>query len=211
MTDDAVIMRRLMIDGDGTGDDRRLNMFLKGVSKWISSDMSEEDSQLTLDRLLTQLSQCELSMQKSRRACQMNVQQNSHYQKLYKYVSDKSDAVRAEIEQTKQELDAAKQVRRNRQEYDALAQLIQKHPDREKTQAELEALRQQLESLKNQEQSLDNKMHQRRVQFHAFLSCVHQLQELLDEEAEEAIAADAAQLQDVSNVTNDSQMSTSDM
>ena len=35
---EEVIRRRLMIDGDGTGDDRRLNMFLKNLTKWAMSD-----------------------------------------------------------------------------------------------------------------------------------------------------------------------------
>lgn len=39
-----VIRRRLLIDGDGTGDDRRLNVLLKTLIKWCnSSDESPEE------------------------------------------------------------------------------------------------------------------------------------------------------------------------
>lgn len=33
-----VIRRRLLIDGDGTGDDRRLNVLLKTMIKWFNSN-----------------------------------------------------------------------------------------------------------------------------------------------------------------------------
>lgn len=39
-----VIRRRLLIDGDGTGDDRRLNVLLKTLIKWCNStDEKHED------------------------------------------------------------------------------------------------------------------------------------------------------------------------
>lgn len=34
---EEIIKRRLLIDGDGTGDDRRLNMLLKQFLKWTFS------------------------------------------------------------------------------------------------------------------------------------------------------------------------------
>jgi THO complex subunit 7 len=38
-----VIRRRLLIDGDGTGDDRRLNLLLKSFIKWCNAPQSPED------------------------------------------------------------------------------------------------------------------------------------------------------------------------
>lgn len=32
-----VIRRRLLIDGDGTGDDRRLNVLVKSFIKWVNT------------------------------------------------------------------------------------------------------------------------------------------------------------------------------
>lgn len=43
MSDEEVIRRRLLVDGDGTGDDRRLNILFKTMLKWCNSteDMEE--------------------------------------------------------------------------------------------------------------------------------------------------------------------------
>lgn len=39
---EEVIRRRLLIDGDGTGDDRRLNVLLKTLIKWCNDDKPED-------------------------------------------------------------------------------------------------------------------------------------------------------------------------
>ena len=41
-SEEDVMKMRLLVDGDGTGDDRRLNMMLKAIIKWCNS---EEDAQ----------------------------------------------------------------------------------------------------------------------------------------------------------------------
>lgn len=41
---EEVIKRRLLIDGDGTGDDRRLNVLIKTFIKWVNSSDTPENS-----------------------------------------------------------------------------------------------------------------------------------------------------------------------
>lgn len=40
---EEVIKRRLLIDGDGTGDDRRLNLLVKSFIKWVNTNDSAEN------------------------------------------------------------------------------------------------------------------------------------------------------------------------
>lgn len=39
-----VIKRRLLIDGDGTGDDRRLNALLRSFIKWSNTNDTPENT-----------------------------------------------------------------------------------------------------------------------------------------------------------------------
>lgn len=39
---DEVIRKRLLIDGDGAGDDRRINLLVKSFIKWCNSGSQEE-------------------------------------------------------------------------------------------------------------------------------------------------------------------------
>lgn len=41
---ESVIKRRLLIDGDGTGDDRRLNVLLKSFIKWSNTKDTPENT-----------------------------------------------------------------------------------------------------------------------------------------------------------------------
>lgn len=43
-----VIRRRLLIDGDGTGDDRRLNVLLKTLIKWCNTTDEKPEDRLEL-------------------------------------------------------------------------------------------------------------------------------------------------------------------
>lgn len=40
---DEVIRKRLLIDGDGAGDDRRINVLLKSFIKWCHSNVTPEE------------------------------------------------------------------------------------------------------------------------------------------------------------------------
>lgn len=41
---ETVIQRRLLIDGDGTGDDRRLNVLLRSFIKWSNTSDTQENT-----------------------------------------------------------------------------------------------------------------------------------------------------------------------
>merc|ERR1712192_264108 len=92
---------------------------------------------------------------------------------------------KAEIEETKQELVEAKLVRKNRMEYDALAKVIQSHPDRDSSTTRLETVREELGQLEEREKQLQEKLETRKKQFHLLVSSIDQMQDLLAEDEEE--------------------------
>lgn len=140
-----MIRRRLLIDGDGTGDDRRINMLMKSFIKWINS--SDADSTLH-ERILSQLAQCEFAQRKSRLVSNMSREELENYEKLSKEIEVQIEEAKGDIESTKVELQDAKRVRKNRIEYDVLAKVINEQPDRLETDVKLATLRQELGSLK---------------------------------------------------------------
>jgi len=177
---------RLLVDGDGLGDDRRLNMLLKALVKWCSSENEDPSScEQSYQRMLTQLSSIEWSMAKSRQAEAMNIAEQKQYGKVHSKVEDGIVKARAEIEETKQELVEAKLVRKNRMEYDALAKVIQSHPDRDSSTTRLETVREELGQLEEREKQLQEKLETRKKQFHLLVSSIHQMQDLLAEDEEE--------------------------
>ncbi|XP_070164885.1 THO complex subunit 7 homolog [Polyergus mexicanus] len=184
MSDEEVIRRRLLIDGDGTGDDRRINMLLKSFIKWINS--SDVDNTLH-ERMLSQLAQCEFAQKKSRLVSNMSREELDSYEKLSKEIEIQIEEAKEDIEKTKIELQDAKRVRKNRIEYDVLAKVINEQPDRLKTDIKLATLQQELATLKEKSEQLEHKLEMRRKQFHVLISSIHSLQGMLDKSDEEII------------------------
>ncbi|NXH13617.1 THOC7 protein, partial [Bucco capensis] len=199
---DEVIRKRLLIDGDGAGDDRRINLLVKSFIKWCNSG-SQEEGYSQYQRMLSTLSQCEFSMGKTLLVYDMNLREMENYEKIYKdidffFLKENSIAAAHErISECKKQILQAKRIRKNRQEYDALAKVIQHHPDRHETLKQLEALGKELQQLSRIKENVEDKLELRRKQFHVLLSTIHELQQTLenDEKLSEAEESQEPQIE----------------
>ncbi|XP_070558274.1 THO complex subunit 7 homolog [Ptychodera flava] len=188
ITDDEIIRKRLLIDGDvGGGDDRRISSLLKTFTKWCQSSGSDEECTAAYQRMLSTISQCEFSMAKTQMVYDMNQREMTKYEQIYKDIEKSISDAHEKIASSKTELQEAKRIRKNRQEYDALAKVIQKHPDRQGTLKKLEELDRELNSLTDQKEALENKLEMRRKQFHVLITSIHELQRILDEDEKEEL------------------------
>uniref|UniRef100_A0A8C6QS85 THO complex subunit 7 homolog n=1 Tax=Nannospalax galili TaxID=1026970 RepID=A0A8C6QS85_NANGA len=164
MTDDE----HLLINGDGTGDDRRINLLVKSFIKWCNSGSQYQ-------HMLSTLSLCEFSM-----VYDMNLQEMENYEKIYKEIECSIAGAHEKIAECKKQILQAKRIWKNRQEYDAVAKVIQHHPDRHETLKELEALGKELAHLSHIKESVEAKLELRQKQFHVLLSTIHELQQTLE-------------------------------
>lgn len=102
-----------------------------------------------------------------------------------------------EIRQTKEELVKARIIRRNRMEYDAMAKVINKNPDRATQEKKIEDVQIDIEKLKAKEAALEDKLESRKKQFHVLIQSIHNLQALLNEDNEITLGAES--LEEVQN------------
>uniref|UniRef100_A0A674JDL8 THO complex subunit 7 n=1 Tax=Terrapene triunguis TaxID=2587831 RepID=A0A674JDL8_9SAUR len=130
--------------------------------------------------MLSTLSQCEFSMGKTLLVYDMNLREMENYEKIYKDIENSIAAAHEKIAECKKQILQAKRIRKNRQEYDALAKVIQHHPDRHETLKQLEALGKELQHLSHIKENVEDKLELRRKQFHVLLSTIHELQQTLE-------------------------------
>ncbi|XP_072145004.1 THO complex subunit 7 homolog isoform X3 [Dermacentor andersoni] len=184
VSEDEIIRRKLLIDGDGMGDDRRLNMLLKVFLKWCMTDddTEEENSKMVYERMLMTLAQCEFSISKSQHVLAMNDAEMKNYEQLYSEIEVGIANAQKNIVENKLELQKAKSIRKNKQEYDALAKVIAKQPDRRGMLSQLECLEKEIRSLQQSQQALDSRLEHRRRQFHVLLTSVCELGRILKDE-----------------------------
>uniref|UniRef100_A0A336K0Z9 CSON009943 protein n=1 Tax=Culicoides sonorensis TaxID=179676 RepID=A0A336K0Z9_CULSO len=190
MTDEDVIRRRLLIDADGTGDDRRLNVLMKSFIRWCNTTDTPENTEVMHDRMLAQIAQCEFVMKKSHFSSQIMTHELKNYEKISETIASGIENVKEQIDQNKENLLIAKQIRRNRMEYDSLAKIINQQPDRQNTIAKLNALKEELEQLEGKSANLEKKLEKRQKDFTVLMRAVVELQKELsdssgDEEEEE--------------------------
>ena len=69
-------------------------------------------------------------------------------------------------------------------EYDAMAKVINKNPDRDTQGIKIEEIKSEIEQLKVTEAALEDKLESRKKQFHVLVQSIHNLQALLDEDNE---------------------------
>ncbi|XP_069062617.1 THO complex subunit 7 isoform X3 [Pleurodeles waltl] len=131
-------------------------------------------------RMLATLSQCEFSMGKTLLVYDMNLREMENYEKIYTDIENSIAAAHEKIAECKKQILQAKRIRKNRQEYDALAKVIQNHPDRHETLKQLDALGKELQHLSHIKDSVEDKLELRRKQFHVLLSTIHELQQTLE-------------------------------
>jgi len=181
-SDDDVIRKRLLIDGDGGGDERRLNALMKLYIKWCNS--SETDNS-THQRMLSFLAQSEFAMTKASLVYEMNTRQMLKYQQLQEEIDQNVALAHSEIEKCKKDLAEARLIRKNRQEYDALASIVLQQPDRRQTESQITDLDKEIKEMKETEQQLIERLNLRKKQFHALMTSIHQLKSVLDEEKQQ--------------------------
>ncbi|XP_055920129.1 THO complex subunit 7 homolog [Eupeodes corollae] len=201
MSDEDVIKRRLLIDGDGTGDDRRLNILLKTFIKWCNTTDSQEN-QIFYDRLMAQLAQCSFVASKSEHTLKMINEELKNYESLSNNIESGIEIAKEDIETCKLNLMYARKVRKNREEYDSLARVINNEPDRANSEKELEALRGELASLQNKSKKLDRKLVTRQNKFKVLMQSIREMELSTLESStvkptEDAISKDVVEVMEV--------------
>ncbi|XP_040581370.1 THO complex subunit 7 homolog [Lepeophtheirus salmonis] len=187
-SEDDYMKTRLLIDGEGTGEDRRLNTLYKNILKWVDED--KNTSQSLYQRIMTQISYSEWSMKKSLLVESMNQEELQNYEDLVNAIGDGVLESKNDIQDSKMELKEAGQIRLNKLEYDALAKAISKYPSRDTCLTGLSTLQSELGQLRRIETQLDSKFDIRKKQFHVLLHSIGQLHELIEENAEETVNDD---------------------
>nr|CAH7750241.1 unnamed protein product [Callosobruchus chinensis] len=200
MSDEEVIKRRLIFDGDGTGDDRRFNVMLKQLTKWInSSDNTPDKHKHMYDMILAQLSSIEHSRRKAELVVRANNDQSGKYQQLHAEFEKQINDIKEGIAKQKVELENAKKVKQNRIQYDMLARSIEAEPPRKKTNDQLTQLQQELKALGEEKKKLVGMLDERKKQFYVLSTSANQLRMYLEEDKDAKDYSNGMEVIDVSN------------
>ena len=110
----------------------------------------------------------------------MNQLEEERYDSLATHVQEEIKGVQAEIIQLKEDLIQAREVRQHRQEYDAMATIIQKHPDRDTSENDIAALEERSKKVNGRITQVTEQLELRQKQSSVLVLAIQQLLETID-------------------------------
>lgn len=187
--DDEIIKKKLLIDGDGIGDDKRINLFLKNFIKWCDQRgpaVNEGDEQqqtvnyqeesLNYEKMMALTGQCEHALNKSIMIQEVNQLEMDYYDELALKIQDTIEQTHIKIEELKSLLENAKLVKKNKLIYDNHAEVIFQHPARQQTIKLIEQINSEIKRLNEIKQILDANFESKKSQFKVLLDNLNELE-----------------------------------
>ncbi|VDD96419.1 unnamed protein product [Enterobius vermicularis] len=156
MNDDCVV-RKLTADGDGAGDDKRFVTFISHLFK-ITRERDPAQIHNHVLWLKETLDAAEITMEKQVLLAAMNDKHIEEYRHLAEEIDKSVKESYERMREAKKDLLVAKGVRRNKEQYELLAGMIQQIPSREESTAKLIALKDELEELHERQRKLEYKV-----------------------------------------------------
>ncbi|KAJ8962282.1 hypothetical protein NQ318_018261 [Aromia moschata] len=182
MTDEQIIKRRLIFDGEGIGDDRRIYLLQKMIAKWIlTENASKEENEMMYNKILLQLSLLEHSRQKSEIIKLKNERQLQQYQKYENEIIKNEETIKNTINTSKLILTEVKCEKHQKLNYDMIVKDIVEQPSRVDTTALVKQHQLNISKMKDSQKRLKNEYALWRKHFSVLITSANQMCVLLDE------------------------------
>ncbi|KAF9086662.1 THO complex subunit 7 [Mortierella sp. AD031] len=178
---DNIIRTRLSVN------ERPLRRLTTRFQKWsgLLTTGTQQDIENGLQTLLLEISQFELGLSKSTLVQEMAAREHHHYDQEQRDIEENIITSQAELEHLARELDAAKQERANKIQYDQLATQVLEFPSRESSQQSIAQLEAEIQELENEAIQQRQLMDLRKKQFFTALLCLQSTQESIQEDRRE--------------------------
>ncbi|VDP00750.1 unnamed protein product [Soboliphyme baturini] len=167
---DEAIRRKLLADGEGMGDERRLILVTKMFMRW-----STDGSDVTLRKLKHMLQQSDTAMYKTMLVNQAIARESKECSDLAAKVQQQMIQAQTRFVEWKQRLKDAQQVRKYQQEYELISEMINKYPSRAEMNRRLEQLREDLRNSAERRKHCDAVLEIRRKQAHLLMIALNEL------------------------------------
>ena len=102
-----------------------------------------------------------------------------NYKNISKSIYSSIDTVKSQIDLYKESLKVAKKIRKNRMEYDVLAKIINKQPDRKETIQKHKQLQEELDGLHEERLQLNKKLDTKKKEFSVLMNSIKELEMIL--------------------------------
>ena len=154
------------------GDDRRLNILIKTFFQWynIRGKVPEEESDLMYNRMLHLLTDADYSAEKSFQVQGTFKKEIDIYDQLMMDMKEQIDSTKDKIEEVKESLVKAREIRSNRMEYEPLVHKIEQFPPRPVSLERLAKIKKDKEILMEKKKEVEARIEMRKNQIQTLVS-----------------------------------------
>ncbi|XP_030764760.1 THO complex subunit 7 homolog [Sitophilus oryzae] len=156
MSEEFIIKRRLLFDGEGTGDDKKINNLLKLLISWLLESDTNTKSDITYDALMAQLHSLIFNRKKSLLSSASTNKQRQLMKNLYNIYKERIELIRKDIVKQDGLLENAKITNRMYITYNLICQTIAKELPRRKLQSKIDILKREISELEIRKHVLGN-------------------------------------------------------
>lgn len=181
LTDEDIARNKLLYDGEGYGDDKRLMQLMKCVSSW-QNDCSSEERTTLRNKILNLLAEAEVQCIKYNNIHATSLKEYEYYENLMDQLNASIEEKRQQIQHIKSDLNKAKIIRRNRMEYDPLVEKILVYPSREQSLAKIAKIKQDAETLEKYREDFDKRLEARKQELEELTSLAKSIYDKLVED-----------------------------
>ncbi|KAK3281885.1 hypothetical protein CYMTET_10346 [Cymbomonas tetramitiformis] len=181
--EDEIIRKRLLTQTATARGVGALNKLAKGYIAYCKSEeSSKEEAEALYQTLLKELAVYELQIARVFSIKSANHRQQASYATLSGSLDNSIAEVQVEIKELKASLEAAREERNHKEQYEELRHKCMEHPARSETLAAIKTLEQELQELEEATTSANKTLELRKKQFALVLHAVDELQKELDGE-----------------------------
>ena len=165
----------------------RFHNFTQAVHKTTQSNENEEEAKEALQKSAAELKIAlqlhDLEMKKLSLATQASQSELQYYDQLNQETQDKISKTRQAIETLRSELLSETKVRKNREEYEALAKAAVARPSTRVTKRKMDQVQKEMDEIQDKADRLDSVLDVKSKQFHLVIQSISDLKSgLLEDE-----------------------------
>ncbi|XP_050306406.1 THO complex subunit 7 homolog [Anthonomus grandis grandis] len=180
--DDSIIPRKLLFDGDGTGEDKKLQFLIKTLYTWAAKENDPQTDQDVFMKLQGLLFDMKLRKKQRDLARKCTQTQIDKFQNTYKIFEDKVKEINGDIEHQQGLVKRAQLVKQHFVECEFLVKAINQEPSRHDLERDIKRLREEIGELKREKNILDDKWNARIKQCQVLSTSANALRSILKDE-----------------------------
>ncbi|CAH1127450.1 unnamed protein product [Ceutorhynchus assimilis] len=165
MSEEFIIERKLLLDGEGSGEDQRLNVFVKQLAIWAKSSKSPTECEAGYNSMLAQLNRLELYKKRMNLRMRCYKRQLKTYRAMHDNYRAKKELVLKDIEKQEKFLGEAKIIKKYRIDRNLIVKTVNEGQSCRQLTEEVHNLKKDISNLEDEKEHLQSQLKNRVQQF----------------------------------------------